>query len=210
MNKIALKGTVRNIQPSHKINDIEYDKADIVIKRRDGKEDVLNLRFKKFSNPYVNDQEVRIVGNVRSYSKQVAENKNKVDIYVFTYFDEPELNDNDQEVTNEFNIDGRICKIDQIRTTANGKQNIHFILANNLIIEESNQKLNSYLPCIAWGTIARKLSQCSVNDQIEIKGELHSRTYTKPISDTDVEIRVAHELVVTSVDILSHTQKEGA
>ena len=201
MNKIILKGVIRNIQPSHKIKDIEYDKADIVIKRKDGKEDVLNLRFKKFSNPYKDGQEISLTGNIRSYSRQTAEGKNKVDIYVFTYFDIPQLNEEDQEILNEFEVDGRICKIDPIRTTADGKQNIHFILANNLIIEESHQKLNSYLPCIAWGNLARELSKCAVNDQLLIKGELHSRTYTKAISESDVEIRVAHELVVTSINI---------
>ena len=46
MNKINVKGLIRNIQPSHVIKDIEYNKADLVVTRKDGKEDVLNLRFK--------------------------------------------------------------------------------------------------------------------------------------------------------------------
>ena len=29
MNKITLRGVIKNIAPSHKINDIEYNKADI-------------------------------------------------------------------------------------------------------------------------------------------------------------------------------------
>ena len=36
--------------------------------------------------------------------------------------------------TNHLDLDGRICKIEPIRTTKSGKQNIHFLLANNLII----------------------------------------------------------------------------
>lgn len=201
MNSISLKGIIRNIRESHKINDIEYNKADLVVTRKDGKQDVLNLRFKKFSNKYQDNQEVCLKGNVRSYSKQLSDGKNKVELYIFTYFDQPELDENDQEIINEFHIDGRICKIDELRTTKDGKHNIHFILANNLIIQESNQKLNSYLPCIAWGKLAKQLAEMNVNDQIEISGELHSREYKKIINyDTgEFEFRVAHECVVNSV-----------
>lgn len=204
MNKISLKGIIRNIQPSHNINDIEYDKADIVVTRKDGKEDVLNLRFKRFSNRYKDNQEISLRGNIRSYSKQLENGKNKVELYIFTYFDPPELDENDMEISNKFEVDGRICKIDEIRTTKDGKQNIHFTLANNLIIEETNQKLNSYLPCIAWGKLARKIAELKVNDKIEISGELHSREYKKIINQEtgEFEFRVAHECVINSITIL--------
>ena len=200
MNKINVKGIIKNIQPSHTIKDIEYDKADLVVTRKDGKEDVLNIRFKKFSNPYKENQEISVIGNVRSYSKHLDDGKNKVELYIFTYFDPAELNADDTEITNKFEIDGRICKMEEIRKTKDGKTALHFILANNLIIEESNQKLNSYLPCIAWGKLAKELSQLMVNDKIEITGELHSREYKKIINQEtgEFEFRVAHECVVNS------------
>lgn len=202
MNKINVKGLIRNIQPSHVIKDIEYNRADLIVTRKDGKEDVLNLRFKKFSNPYKDNQEISILGNVRSYSKQLENGKNKVELYIFTYFDNGELDKNDQEILNEFIIDGRICKIDELRSTKDGKSNIHFVVANNLIIEDSNQKLNSYLPCIAWGKLAKQISQMHVNDKIIISGELHSREYKKIIDPEtgEFEFRVAHELVVNKCE----------
>ena len=110
MNKINVKGILKNIQPSHTINDIEYDKADLVVTRKDGKEDILNIRFKKFSNPYKDNQEVSIIGNVRSYSQHLDNGKNKVELYIFTYFDPAELNEDDTEIINKFEIDGRIKK----------------------------------------------------------------------------------------------------
>ena len=122
--------------------------------------------------------------------------------YIFTYFDNGELDENDQEILNEFIIDGRICKIDELRSTKDGKSNIHFVIANNLIIEDSNQKLNSYLPCIAWGKLAKQISQMHVNDKITITGELHSREYKKIIDPEtgEFEFRVAHELVVNKCE----------
>lgn len=199
MNEIKLKGFIRDIKSSHSINDIDYDKANLVVQRDAGIEDILNLRFKRFSNTYREGQEIELVGNVRSYSKHLSDGKNKVEIYVFTYFDKPE----DFEDTNELILDGRICKIDSIRTVSNGKSNIHFILANNLDIEDSNKKLNSYLPCIAWGTLAKQISLLNVNDKIKITGRLQSREYKKYISEDEYEIRIAHEIYVKSFELLN-------
>ena len=66
-NKIKLRGIVQNIRYSHNVGDIEYNKADLVVSR-DNREDVLSLRFKKFSNHYTEGQEIELVGNIRSYS----------------------------------------------------------------------------------------------------------------------------------------------
>jgi hypothetical protein len=206
MNDVYLKGLIKNIQPSHSIEDVEYNKADFIVKRQDGKEDILNLRFKKYSLPYKEDQEIELVGNIRSYSKKVGD-KNKIDIYVFTYFDKPEIIENvDNGQTdvknNVVTIDGRICKIDGLRKTQAGKRNIHFILANNLCLKDTDKKLNSYIPCVAWGKLAKEISELSVNDKVKLIGELHSREYKKKLSEDDFEIRVAHEFVVNSIEKL--------
>ena len=202
MNNIRLKGVLRDIQDSHTINGIEFSKAHLIVARENGSEDILNVRFKKYSNPYAEDQTVTFSGNVRSYSSRLDSGKNKVELYVFTYFDQPDLDENDQEYTNFLELDGRICKIDELRTTKNGKHNIHFILANNLIVSDGAKKLNSYIPCIAWGETAEKLSKMSVNTQISVTGKLHSREYKKKMPDETFEFRVAHEVEIDLVDLI--------
>lgn len=202
MNNIVLKGLLTNIQPSHEINNIEFCKANLLVNRVDGKEDLINLRFKKFSNPYQENQEITLSGNVRSYSTKLENGKNKVDLYVFTYFDQPPLNADCQEDINLLTIDGRICKIEDLRTTRSGKHNVHLILANNLIVSDGAKKLNSYIPCIAWGNEAIALSTLPINTQLKIVGELHSREYKKTLEDGSFEIRVAHECVIKSFEIL--------
>ena len=142
MNKIILKGIINNIQYSHSINDIDYDKATILVKRADNREDLLNLKFKKFSNPYKDGQEVALQGNIRTFSQRLSD-RNKVEVYTFTYFDQPE----EIETNNLVDIDGRICKLNPMRKTQSGKDVIDFILANNLTTE--NQSLNCYIPCVA-------------------------------------------------------------
>lgn len=142
MNKIQLKGIIKNIEYSHHIQDIEFYKANLLVTRENGKEDLLNLKFKRFSNPYKEGQEVSLLGNVRTYN-HIIDNRNKVDLFIFTYFDEPE----DDTITNLVEIDGRICKKNELRKTSNGKDVIDFILANNL--ENDSQVLNCYIPCVA-------------------------------------------------------------
>lgn len=199
-NRVTLSGVIKDIKMSHTIDDVEYSKANIVVKRRDGKEDVLCLKFKRFSCPYKDNQTISLSGNIRSYSTQNESGKSKVDVYVFTYFDEPEPVPEGYNENNHYDIHGVICKTDGLRTVSSGKQNIHFILANNIMSE--NSRLNSYLPCVAWGNVAKGLSKCPVGQKIRIQGEFHSKEYKKVLSDNgDYEIRIAHELVVTSYDL---------
>lgn len=212
MNNITLHGTLTNIQSSHNIDDIQYDSALLIVPRpKQQKEDIINIRFKKFSLPfeYREHSEVNIdlTGQVRSYSTKKPDGKNKVELYVFTYFDLPEQPltiDAEHPVYNEVILDGRICKIEELRTTSTGKHNIHLILANNLIVSNGAKKLNSYIPCIAWGAVAKKLSKLSVNTPIQIEGELHSREYIKHLGGNEKEIRVAHECWIKDFKVLEN------
>ena len=202
MNDIRLRGVLKNIQPSHEIQGVEFCKASLIVPRIDGKEDIVNIRFKRFTNPYEEDQIISVAGNLRSYSSKLDTGKNKVDLYVFTYFDLPDLADNDAEYYNYANIDGRVCKIDEIRYLSNGCKNIHFILANNLIVSDGQKKLNSYIPCIAWGKCAEELKDIKVNTPINLFGTIHSREYKKTLPDGSFEIRVAHEFVIEKFELL--------
>ena len=202
MNEVILRGVIRDITSSHVINNVEYDQANLIVTRHDGKEDILSLKFKKFSNVYKDGDAIELVGNIRSYSQKISETKNKVSLYVFTYFDLPSTDmENFEDITNEVRLDGRICKIDPLRTTQNGKSNIHFVVANNIISGDGSQKLNNYIPCVAWGKLAYILQDLQVSTKVQIKGELHSRTYKKQI-DEDVEIRTAHELVIKELEVI--------
>lgn len=202
MNKIILKGLIRNIEYSHTIGTIEYNKAELIVPKANGEEDVLPLRFKKFSNKYENDQQVELVGNIRSYSEKLPDGKNKVHLYVFTYFDIPETDENDKEIINKMIVDGRICKIDGLRTSANGKQSIHFILANNIISQNNSQKLNTYIPMVAFGKTAIEISNLKVSDKIQVEGRFNSRIYKKMLDNDDLEIRTAYEGIVDTFTLL--------
>ena len=78
MNRIVLRGIIRDIEPSHTIDDINFNKAKVICQRENGQEDIINLRFKSFSNRYKENDEICISGNIRSYSYKVNEETNKV------------------------------------------------------------------------------------------------------------------------------------
>ena len=205
MNQIILKNAViRNIHFSHTIRDTEYDRADVLVKRADGKEDVLPLLFKKYSNPYKENDQIDLVGNIRSFSKRLDTGKNSVELYVFTYFDSPENNIEDEGQNNNCAvIDGRICKINPLKIVSHDKPYLHFILANNIIVTHTSQKISSYIPTVAWGNLAQELADLPISTQLELEGELQSREYKKKIDDEEFEIRIARELVVKSYKIIS-------
>lgn len=195
MNFIYLKGIIKNIKYSHTIGDTVFNRADLIVKRDDGREDLIILKFKEFTLSTKEDCEIELIGNVRSFSQKM-DGKNRVEIYVFSYFDRIEENyENDNVVI----LEGKICKKDTIRKTSNGKHYIHYIVANNIITED-NQKITSYIPCVAWGKLAKEIeSNYGVGDDIHIEGQLQSREYKKRLSDNDIEIRMAHELATCEI-----------
>lgn len=196
MNKISLRGYLRDIQYSHNIGDIEYEKANIICPNSFGKDDdIISLKYKKYSNKYKEGDFIELEGNLRSYSTSIN-GKNSVQIYVFTYFDKPDIIS-----INNTDIDGRICKIDKIKTTKYGKKYLHFTLANN-IFTNNNKKINNYIPCTCYDDIAQEFSNLSVNTKLNISGEFHSHCYKKYTIEDNFEYRVAHELTIKEYEIV--------
>ena len=197
INSVYLKGIIKNIEYSHTIDDTIFNKANLIVRRPAGREDILIIKFKQFSMNFKEDSEVELTGNVRSYSQQI-DGKHKVEIYVFSYFDEIEVETDD--LTNIVKFDGRICRKDNLRTTPKGKHYIHFIVANN-IETETTQKFNSYIPCVAWGKLAKCVNDTmKVGDAVLLNGKLQSRDYKKRCGE-ELEIRVAHEVLVDTIEV---------
>ena len=78
------------------------------------------------------------------------------------------------------------------------QKNIHFILANNIISKNTHQKLNTYIPMVAFGNTAVEIAKLHVSDKIQITGKLNSREYIKKLDDGTLETRMAYEGIVSS------------
>ena len=203
MNEVKLKGIIRNIQYSHNIGDITYDKAELIVNRSNGQEDLINIKFKRFSNLNMENDEVALKGNIRTFTDKV-DDKNVVQQYVFTYFDESEFVS--ETSTNEVTIDGEICKLNDMQVLSNGKHLVRFVILNK--IEKSNTSLNSYIHCVAFGRLAKIVSTFKVGDNVIINGELHSHTYKKSVSEDNFELRLTHEVFVTDIQAKEESTTE--
>ena len=65
---------------------------------------------------------------------------------------------------------------------------------------------SDYIPCIAWGRNARYASGFGVGTRILIWGRVQSREYTKKVSETECEKRVAYEVSVSKLECAEHAE----
>lgn len=198
MNTVVLKGVPKDIEYSHTINNVNYYQCNFEVNdpKKPNITDTIIVKFKQFSNKFIEGQETQIFGNIRSYTTK-QNGKNKVTIYVYTYQDPFDNIDNDY---NYVELDGRICKKDILwKSEKTGKYSYHFTLANNIYTDGT--KINSYISCVAYGKLAIAISKLEVNQKVQLQGQLHSRTYNKVLSDGSIEENMAHEVLVTDFKI---------
>ena len=80
---------------------------------------------------------------------------------------------------------GALCKPPGVRRTPLGRDICDLMLAVNRRYGRAD-----YLPCIAWGGLARRCGALEVGDGVRIEGRLQSRAYTK----VDHGVSSAHRL----------------
>lgn len=121
---------------------------------------------------------VKITGHYRSRD---VENHLMLYLFATSLTVEDELN-----LLNKITLDGFLCKKPIYRMTPLGRKICDIYLAVN----RSNGK-NDYIPCIAWGKVAEKLSELTVGEAVKVVGRLQSREYLK-----NEEVRTAYEVSI--------------
>lgn len=137
---------------------------------------------------------VYVNGQYRSFNKH-EETRNKLILSVFAREIEV-LESNDYEFVNNVFIDGYVCKTPSYRKTPMGREITDLIVAVNRGYGKSD-----YIPCVCWGRNARFASTFEVGTSVKLWGRVQSRPYTKKISDTEVEERVAYEVSVSKIEL---------
>lgn len=194
-NNIILTGVLKNIRYSHTTQDIEYYKADLFVAEQI---DPIVIKFKKnnLPNEDLTDQLITIHGSLRSYSYRLPSGKNKVDLYVFTYFDNYKII---SDITNESYLNGNICKLDRVRIDRfNGNKNLHITVENT--IKSSSGFIKAYIPCIIRNDLIDEfLNNYNLYDKILIKGKFIPRRYKKFVDSENFEERLAYEVIVDEI-----------
>ncbi len=137
---------------------------------------------------------VEAIGQFRSYNRHEG-TKNRLVLSVFVrevHFIEEFT---DYTKTNQIFLDGYICKAPIYRKTPLGREIADLLLAVNRPYGKSD-----YIPCIAWGRNARYASGFTVGTRVKVWGRVQSREYTKKLTETECEKRVAYEVSVSKLE----------
>ena len=141
---------------------------------------------------------VVVEGQFRSYNNYENE-RNRLILTVFAKeIQEVESEEDKEEVTNEVVLVGYVCKKPIYRQTPFGREIADVLLAVNRAYNKSD-----YIPSIAWGRNARFCQNMEVGTEVKITGRVQSRTYEKKHEDGSTETRVAYEVSIASMEIVS-------
>ena len=199
-NQVTMMGEIVSaFQFSHEVFGEGFYMVELAVSRLSNYSDYIPLmvseRLIDTEQDYTG-QFIRISGQFRSYNRH-EEKKNRLVLSVFVreleFLDEIDEN----EKTNQIFLDGYICKMPIYRKTPLGREIADILLAVNRPYGKSD-----YIPCIAWGRNARYASNFQVGTRVCIWGRVQSREYTKKISESECEHRVAYEVSVSKVDLL--------
>lgn len=202
-NQVTIMGEiVSDFTFSHEIFGEGFYMVDVLVSRLSDSADVIPLmvseRLVDVNGEYKGCC-VIVSGQFRSYNRH-EERKNRLVLSVFAReidFVE-EIGENAK--TNQIYLDGYICKEPIYRKTPLGREIADLLIAVNRPYGKSD-----YIPCICWGRNARYASGFSVGAKCEIWGRIQSREYMKKLSEEDVERRIAYEVSVSKLELVTES-----
>lgn len=198
MNEIKLSGKVSE-EPklTHEICGEKFYKFYIEVDRLSNRKDVLPCNISETIVEKVKGGEnITVIGKIRTRNID----HQKLDVFVFvTDVQEFEGANNNFAV-----IDGYICKEPSYRITPMGREITDFILAHN----RKTFRRSDYIPSIAWGRNALRVSYAELGDELRVSGRFQSREYIKKFEDGTQEKRVAYELSVVKVEFIKESEDE--
>lgn len=197
-NKVSVIGKIiSGFTFSHEVFGEGFYLVDVAVNRLSDQADVIPLmisdRLLNINDDYT-DCTVEAIGQFRSYNRHEGI-KNRLVLSIFVreiHFIEEFT---DYTKTNQIFLDGYICKVPVYRKTPLGREIADLLLAVNRPYGKSD-----YIPCIAWGRNARYASSFEVGSRVCLWGRVQSREYTKKLSETECERRVAYEVSVSKLE----------
>ena len=197
-NKVSVIGTiVSDFTFSHAVFGEGFYLLDLSVSRLSEQADVIPLMISERLIDVTRDYRgctIEAIGQFRSYNRHEG-SKNRLVLSVFVREVRFMEEFTDYTKTNQIFLDGYICKEPIYRKTPLGREIADLLVAVNRPYGKSD-----YIPCIAWGRNARYASGFSVGTRILIWGRVQSREYTKRVSETECEKRVAYEVSVSKLE----------
>lgn len=208
-NRVNIIGeVVSDFEYSHEVFGEGFYLVDVAVNRLSNMSDTIPLMVSERLIDVTQDYKGMVIeatGQFRSYNRHEGE-KNRLVLSIFVrelQFLEDDEEVKDQSKTNQIFLDGYICKVPVYRKTPLGREIADILIAVNRPYGKSD-----YIPCIAWGRNARYAASFEVGGHIQIWGRVQSREYTKKISETESEKRVAYEVSVSKIEFMPKDEEE--
>ena len=193
VNQAVLSGRATDLpRLSHINHGVHYYIFPLEVQRLSGAADVLNVVAAQQTLeacPVVADGYYTATGEVRSFN-----NRSGVGSRLVITFFAKSLSPARDEPQNLLKLSGTLCKPTTLRRTPLGREICDLLLAVNRSYGRSD-----YLPCIAWGALARACARLGTGDTLALTGRLQSRKYRKVLAEGEEE-RTAYEISVLTLE----------
>lgn len=138
-------------------------------------------------------KDVSIKGEIRTHNRQGSDQRKHLDLYGLAR--DVRILESEQELRDAANINavylnGCLCRKPVYRITPMNKE------ITDLMVAVGTGYRVSYVPCIAWGNLARVTKGMNTGDHLRLLGRIQSRAYIKRISENQVEERTAYEISI--------------
>ena len=192
-NRAVLRGTAAaEPVPSHTSHGTRFFVFPLSVPRLSGAEDRLNVVVPQpllAGLPPLPGRTVEVTGEVRTFNNRTGPGSRLVITLLARSLAETE-----EPPCNQLSLSGVLCKPPVLRRTPLGREICDLMLAVNRRYGRAD-----YLPCIAWGGLARLCGGLEVGDGVRLEGRLQSRAYTK-VDHGVSEVRTAYEVSVMKLE----------
>lgn len=176
---------------SHANHGVTYYVFPLEVERLSGATDTLNVVLSQdllLSCPVEPGEAYTCTGEVRSFNNHTGVGGR----LIITFFAK-HISPSQEQHANQLELRGVLCKAPVVRRTPLGREICDLLLAVNRRYGRAD-----YLPCIAWGGLARACGELEVGDSLHLTGRLQSRVYHK-VTDGREEDRVAYEVSILTL-----------
>jgi len=191
-NIVNLCGVSRGeAQFSHQTRNEKFYSFVLSVPRRSGIDDHLNIIVPEPALAGLDTSEgaqLHITGQLRSYNNKSGQgSKLIISVYAVS------IENTEDPPENDVTLTGMICRVPVLRKTPLGREICDFTLA----VGRRYGRVD-YLPCIAWGSVARMCVGIESGAAVACQGRIQSRTYIKRFETQNVE-KTAFEISCATV-----------
>ena len=173
--------------------------------RKSGTSDVIPVMVSETFGNINAGMYVLVNGRFSSYNRNTGTAGNRLVLYLFAteiiILDEEHIPVLDR---NRVLYNGYLCRHPYFRVTPLGRE-----VSDMLIAVHRNYEKSDYIPVIAWGRNARRVSDYDTGTRLIVEGRMQSRNYNKKQEDGSLMEMTAYEVSAGVIKIAGEADSNG-